>query len=181
MCTRQSPLATESSAEAQELQRRLLSSGLQLQIFELNRGEFSGNLEAHCRAKRLEIFTKVASESKAAALVLAHHFDDRVEGALKRFFEGSEIAQLHSAPLADTTVGGLRILRPLLCVKKGQIIDWLLKRKVPFFSDQTNTDPKLWRGFVRTWLLPNVQKALQKRSTSPSVASLNTRGKLTIY
>lgn len=152
----------ESSAEAQELQKQLSACGLHLQIFELNRSEFSGNLEAHCRLKRLEIFTKIARECKATALVLAHQSDDRIEGALKRFFEGSEIAQLHSAPLADVTVGNLRVLRPLLSVNKGQITAWLHKQKAPFFIDRSNADPKLWRGFVRSWLIPNVERALKK-------------------
>lgn len=158
---------SESSTEAKELRQHFRDMGLHLLVFELNQGDFRGNLEAHCRAKRLEIFSQIAREIRAEALVLAHHADDRLEGALKRFFEGSELAHLHAAPAADVQIGSLRILRPLLHSRKGEILKYLGEKELSFFEDSTNRDPKLWRGFVRTWLLPRVQKALAKEIHEP--------------
>lgn len=151
----------ESGRQALSLQRNCEKIGQDLRVFSIQPFAPRGNLEAHWRQQRLEIFQKVVEDVSAEALVLAHHAGDRIEGMLKRIFEGCELAQLR-ALVPDKRIGALRILRPLLHTEKSALVDWLKPRNIEFVSDSSNLDPRFWRGFVRTSLLHQVQAALGK-------------------
>lgn len=156
----------ESSEEAFLLKKMCASDHTRLVCVQLESALAIGNQEAQGRKERLQIFKRVAQEIDAAGLVLAHHADDCIEGMLKRFFEGLEFSQL-DALRSEVTLEGLCVYRPFLKIEKRELKNWLISKKVDFFEDSTNFDPRFWRGFVRSRLIESVKGALGKEIKGP--------------
>ncbi len=143
----------ESGEEARLLQQMARALELPFHIKRLNPKEIQGNLEAACREERLKFFGELCRLHNYQATLLAHHADDQTETVLKRVLEGVSLPHLSSMqPVAQ--VRGVTLWRPLLHVKRQEILTWLETRGLKGFEDETNLDPKFLRGRFRTRLLP---------------------------
>jgi tRNA(Ile)-lysidine synthase len=67
-------------------------------------------------------------------------------------------ALAHGGNLTDTNRCGVRFIRPLLCVKRDEIIQYLSSRNLKWCTDKTNEDCTYKRNFIRHRLLPALQK-----------------------
>lgn len=70
---------------------------------------------------------------------------------------GSKMAGI-SALKQETTLSfsgiSLRVMRPLLSLSKGEILEWAHAHQVPFREDVTNADTTIPRNFLRHEILP---------------------------
>ena len=81
----------------------------------------------------------------------AHHADDQAETVLFRLLRGSGVAGLRGMELT-TTRDGMTIARPLIGLKKRDLIAFANARGAPFVDDPSNADPRFARTRLRALL-----------------------------
>lgn len=156
-----------SQQEAEQLQKLCQQHHITFHLATLQIEVKEANLEDRCRQKRLLFFKEILESQGLKAVLCAHHADDQAETVLKRALEGSSLVKL-SALQPVKIMKGMVILRPLLKITKREILDWLERKKVAYFIDQTNEDSKFLRGRMRSEMIPalsevfgkNIQKGL---------------------
>ncbi|HNC04145.1 MAG TPA: tRNA lysidine(34) synthetase TilS, partial [Agitococcus sp.] len=85
-------------------------------------------------------------------LLLAHHQQDQAETFLLRLMRGSGAKGLAGmAVIASVPFNQLNIpaWRPLLTVNKSQILDYAQQRQLNWIEDDSNTDERLNRNYLR--------------------------------
>ena len=82
----------------------------------------------------------------------AHHADDQAETVLFRLLRGSGVAGLRGMDLA-TARDGVTIARPLLGLKKRDLVAFAEARGAPFVDDPSNADPRFARTRLRALLV----------------------------
>ncbi len=90
-------------------------------------------------------------------IIFGHHADDAAETFLMRLARGASLEGL-CAPHAVNRVHGHTHLRPLLTLRKTQILDALKAARIPFRTDRTNAHCDYLRNRIRNKLLPLWQK-----------------------
>jgi tRNA(Ile)-lysidine synthase len=117
--------------------------------------------ENGARRARLEYFASLMKDYEA--LLLAHQADDLAETVLKRVFEGASLCHIHG--MSETgELYGMKIWRPLLTVKKEEILQFLQELKIPYFSDITNLNPIYLRARMRKELFPFLNQTFGKEA-----------------
>lgn len=112
------------------------------------------SVEEAGREERYSLFYDVAKELKATKIALAHHKDDNVETILMRFIRGTGIKGL----------GGISfkrrdgVIRPFLCVGKGEILKYCELNRIPSRLDKTNLDNQYHRNRIRLDLIPYLEE-----------------------
>lgn len=100
-------------------------------------------------------------------IVFGHHADDAVESLLMRLARGASLQGL-CAPHAINKVKNHLHLRPLICLRKKEILHALKKNKISFRRDQTNFGTDYLRNRIRNKLLPLWQK-IETRDVSAGI------------
>lgn len=151
----------ESADEARQIGLMAERLGLELHLLRLNMKMFDRNKEEACRNERLRFFHELCESHHYDAVLLGHHANDQAETVLKRVFEGASIATL-GALREESTVRGMKILRPLLKVTKKQILKWLNDRGLSWFEDKTNETEVFLRGRMRKKTFPLLEETFGK-------------------
>ena len=113
--------------------------------------------EEACRQARLGFFEQVATETGIRTLALAHTADDQVETFLLRLLRGAGPTGL-TGILPDRPLGTLRVIRPLLTVKREDVLKYLCARGLKYREDASNADVRFVRNRVRHVLLPLLER-----------------------
>jgi tRNA(Ile)-lysidine synthase len=109
----------------------------------------SCSLEMACRELRYAWFEQLLDELGAQAVAIAHHQDDSVETFFLNLLRGTGIAGLTGI---DPVRG--RVVRPLSCVSREEIEDYLGLRGIDFVTDSTNREDHFRRNKIRLHLIP---------------------------
>ena len=107
------------------------------------------SIEMAARELRYADFDRIMNETGAAAVCIAHHRDDSVETVLLNLIRGTGIKGLTGIKPRNGN-----IIRPLLCVSRREIEDWLTQQGQPFITDSTNLEADYTRNKIRLQLLP---------------------------
>jgi tRNA(Ile)-lysidine synthase len=110
-------------------------------------GERGWNLEDAARRLRYDFLTRAAKRTDADAILTAHTRDDHAETVLMQLLRGA--AHTTGIPARRGSV-----VRPLLGVSREQLRDYLEGLKQPFLEDETNTDTRRTRAWLRYEVLP---------------------------
>lgn len=162
----------ESRAEAELLQKEAESHNLPFHTIRLTHLP-DKNLEDYGREARLQFFRTLFDQIPFQALLLAHHSDDLAETALKRIFEGAHLPFLGGmTPTCELM--GMAVWRPLLGVRKKEILHFLETKTLKGFYDKTNDDPKFLRTRLRQTMLPDLTASFGKEIV-PNLALLSER------
>jgi len=151
----------ESHAEALSLQLLAEKHCVPFHLKVLNPADLKGNLEAVCREERYAFFTDLCVDHSLQALLTGHHLDDQAETILKRLLEGSRCQGL-SGLQSDSMMRGCRVLRPLLEIKKKEILDVLKALDIPAFDDPTNHQSQFLRARMRQSIIPELNRQFGK-------------------
>ena len=117
------------------------------------------------RLYRYECFYKVMAESGATKLAVAHHMDDQAETVLFHLVRGTDIAGMTGmSPVSVLSIGNalcdnkneMYIIRPLLCLRRKEITDYLLENGISWQEDATNSDDTYARNRLRNKVLPEL-------------------------
>jgi tRNA(Ile)-lysidine synthase len=111
----------------------------------------TSRLQERAREARYRLLIDHAKAIGADALMTAHHADDQAETVLFRLLRGSGLAGLRGM---DSTIerDGMMVARPLMGLKKRDLIAFANARRAPFIDDPSNTDPRFARTRLRALL-----------------------------
>ena len=115
----------------------------------------TASLEGSFRKARFKIFANILRSP--AVLALAHHMNDQVETILFRMFRGSGpegISGINEVNILD----GIKVLRPMLKIKKDEIYEYIEKNKLEYIHDHSNDDEQFDRNFIRNRLMPLISE-----------------------
>lgn len=107
------------------------------------------SIEMAARNLRYNWFERIRKEHKADAIAIAHHQDDSVETILINLIRGTGIKGLTGIPNKNNY-----IVRPLLSISRSEIIEYLIKNKIPYVTDHTNEEDIYTRNTLRLKVLP---------------------------
>ncbi len=113
------------------------------------------SMETAARHARHEFFADCAKRHRCARLLLAHHADDQAETILWNLLRGSHGLR-GMAATQEMVVGKktLEIQRPLLELRRAQLVGWLESRGLPWHEDETNADAVAVRNRLRNEAIP---------------------------
>jgi tRNA(Ile)-lysidine synthase len=107
------------------------------------------SLEHAARELRYQAFIDCSREWATDLLAVAHTADDQVEEVLLRLFRGGGRKALSGMAWQSG-----RIIRPLLAVRKAELLAYLADKKISFCHDSSNDDLRFLRNRIRHDLLP---------------------------
>ena len=87
------------------------------------------------------------------AIALGHHADDQVETILLKALRGCHLANLHGMRVVDGP-----FVRPLLSVRKQELVSYLEGMGQVWMEDASNQQPKYKRNKVRLQLVPLLEE-----------------------
>lgn len=111
-------------------------------------GDVPTAVSARFRALRLMLYRDEVARLGLAGVLLAHHADDQAETVMQRLIRGSGFEGLGGME-PDATVGGVRLARPMLGVRKAELIAYLRATGQPWREDASNASPAYGRNRVR--------------------------------
>ena len=120
------------------------------------------SVEAAARRVRYAFLARVADEAEAGKVAVGHTADDQVETILEGLLRGGELGALCGMPVARPLAPSSRatVIRPLLDVRRQEVLAFLAERGVAFRTDESNADPAFERNAVRHELLPVLRERL---------------------
>lgn len=123
------------------------------------RGAKRGASEGEARAARFDFFRREMKRRRSRLLWLGHQQDDIAETMLMRLSRGSGTGGL-AAPRPVQVMGEGRLhLRPLLTLKKAEIVSALKEAGAKWREDATNSGGNYFRNRIRATVLPAWAKA----------------------
>ncbi|MEC5317927.1 tRNA lysidine(34) synthetase TilS [Brenneria populi subsp. brevivirga] len=114
-----------------------------------------GGIEAAARDARYRALREHLLDDEV--LLTAQHLDDQSETFLLALKRGSGPAGL-SAMAAQTTLGGHRLLRPLLGFPRRRLETYARSQRLSWIEDDSNRDERFDRNFLRRRILPQLRE-----------------------
>lgn len=111
------------------------------------------SIEMAARELRYDWFEELRKERRTAVTAVAHHRDDSVETILLNLIRGTGINGL----LGIRPKNGF-IVRPLLCMDRAEVVDYLKSIGQEYVTDSTNLQDDYTRNKIRLNLLPAMQE-----------------------
>lgn len=145
-------LRPESAAEATAVARDWQTKGICCDVVSVNVAaakKAHASLQGAARDARLEALKALAGERRLTKIALGHTADDQAETVLFRTLRGTGIAGLAGIPYRRDL-----FIRPLLDVRRAQILAFLHKRNISFVTDPSNANRRFARARIRHDILP---------------------------
>lgn len=113
------------------------------------------SLEEGARILRYEALETVRQQltTPAAWVAVAHHLDDQAETVLHNLVRGAGLRGL-----AGMENRRNHVIRPLLSIKREDILKWLEQNKIAYVTDSMNADPHYTRNRIRSTVLPELRE-----------------------
>jgi tRNA(Ile)-lysidine synthase len=112
-----------------------------------------GSVQAAARMLRYEFLDRSIARTAADVVALGHTADDVVEGVVLHLMRGCGLAGLRGMPARRGD-----FVRPLLAVRRTDIVDFLRSRGIVPHEDPANHDTKFGRVRVRLQVLPALER-----------------------
>jgi tRNA(Ile)-lysidine synthase len=110
--------------------------------------------EAAARTVRYEFLQTTAERLGARYVAVAHTADDQIETVLHRILRGTGIRGLGGMPFARSLAPSVALVRPLLKIRRQQVLSYLGDVGQDFRDDASNIDLRFTRNRLRHELLP---------------------------
>ena len=115
-----------------------------------------GNLEEVARRARYAFFETLVRGERVAKIAVAHTADDQAETVMAHILRGTGLAGLGGIhPQAGA------VFRPLLNVRREELLEYLRAKRQRWREDATNLDTKRMRARIRQKLMPLLTKSFQ--------------------
>jgi len=144
-----------------------------------------GNLENNARKVRYAFLEDVREKYKADCVAVAHHLDDQIETVLMHMVRGSGLrGQIGIKYQKD------RLIRPMLDVKRIDVLDYAKENKLDYRTDESNNDLSYERNFWRHLVIPYLKQPLPQstfskvrggRPPSRTLESMRCGGRIDLY
>lgn len=113
------------------------------------------SLEVSGRKIRYDYFERILSSKKYNKLATAHNADDNAETVLLNLIKGTGVKGIAGIPVKRD-----KIIRPILCLSKRKILEYLEDNKFEYRIDESNLSNEYERNFLRNDVIPLIQKNL---------------------
>ncbi len=133
------------------------------------------SIEHAARKLRYAALFRTAEENGCSTIATAHHLDDHAETILLNLLRGTNPAGMFGIPVkrnlginskSETQnpkhkIGNSKtpvtIIRPVMCLTKNEILDYLKSAGLKYRKDKTNESEKHTRNWLRKTLLPLIE------------------------
>jgi tRNA(Ile)-lysidine synthase len=150
-------LRAEAAREVDLVRERAAALGLAFSALAVDaaaaRREGRASLQDAARRVRLGALAELAAAHGAAAVALGHQADDQAETVLQRIIRGTGLDGLRGIPYRRAP-----FVRPLLDVRRSEVLRYLARRSIPFVEDPSNADPRFARARLRHRILPALRE-----------------------
>ncbi len=143
----------ESVKDAKFVSQLAESNGIPFYISKVNAPEYARkvamSLEESARELRYSELQRIADENSFDLILTAHTLSDLVETVLFNLFRGSGIRGLAGIPVKRG-----KFVRPMMCVWREDVENFLKSIGANWRIDSTNYDLKYSRNFIRRKVIP---------------------------
>ncbi len=137
----------EAASEQTGLEQFCLEHDIPLYVYDVGTERPAGNFQAWARRIRYRFFAQVSAAIEATALVTAHHMDDHMETAIMQI---NRKTMAICMGIADSSVvNGVKIIRPLLDIRKRNLVTYCNENRIPYAIDTSNLTDAYERNRVR--------------------------------
>lgn len=132
--------------------------------------QMGDGMEAAARQARYHFLTETARRYGARYVATGHTADDQAETILHRLARGTGIRGLAGIPRARQLADGIALIRPLLRVRRSEVLDYLTSIGQDYRVDESNLQTTFCRNRIRNEILPALA-----RDVHPNVVNSLTR------
>ena len=147
-------LREDSSQDARFVSELAAHYGLPYHLLTAVKGDSPDGVEAWGRKIRYDYFSQILDQQALDAVLTAHHANDLAETVLMRFLANREPTSIHGVDLQR------RIIRPLLAVRREQLVEYAASHQLAFREDPSNVDQSLLRNRYRRTIIPFLEGEL---------------------
>ena len=128
------------------------------------------------RYVRREAFVHTIEKHGGTKIALAHHMNDSVETFFMNLARGTGIQGM----------GGIRpiagvYIRPLLCLERREIEEFLREKNIPYCTDSTNEEDDYTRNRLRNHVIPYLEKEVNARTVAHIGETMSRLQELQIF
>lgn len=105
------------------------------------------------RRLRYDFFEEILAKYPKGKIAVAHTFDDQAETVFMRIIRGTGIKGLTAMSYKNG-----HIIRPILDIKKSDLLTYLDQEQIPYTIDQTNLMNDYTRNKLRLDIIPAIEK-----------------------
>ena len=116
------------------------------------------SIETAARQCRMKALMDIAKANECDRIATAHQKDDNAETVLHRLVRGTGFRGLGGIWPKRLFAEEVTFIRPMLCVTRKEVIEYLQTRHLAWRRDRTNVDCTYRRNFIRRRLLPTLQR-----------------------
>jgi tRNA(Ile)-lysidine synthase len=127
------------------------------------------SIETAARHLRMEALVDIAKANDCSLVATGHQKNDNAETIIQRLSRGTGFRGLAGIWPQRVFAGEIRFVRPLLCFRRDEIVEYLRQRNLEWRCDYTNADCTYRRNHIRHRLIP----ALQQDCTGSIVEELS--------
>lgn len=113
--------------------------------------------EIAAREVRYQFYEEVAREWNATIIALGHHIDDQAETVLFRLIRGTGVNGISGIPYSRD-LNGIKIIRPLLDVRRKEIEEYCYNNAITYITDQSNFSTMYFRNKIRLNVIPFLEE-----------------------
>lgn len=156
--------ASDDEQDARRVRELALRLDAAVRVLPVHPVHSGSGLEADARSARHAALAALRDELQAAAILFGHHADDQAETVVQRLVRGAGIDGL----AAMAVLAGTR-LRPLLRIRRDDLVALVARAGVETSEDPMNEDPSVQRVALRRDVMPAL------RSIAPDPVAALTR------
>lgn len=149
----------ESEEDATFVMKRCEDMGVTFHLQRCPMGRGAGgtggaSIQEKARDARYDVLTQVGQEIGAQRIALGHTADDQAETVLMWIIRGAGGKGLAGIP----SVREDKFVRPLLGIRRGEILEYLNVRGLSFRMDSSNSNLRYLRNRIRQQIIPTLQE-----------------------
>lgn len=147
----------ESDADQQFVERLCQQFGVSLGVTHFHTADYAKShgisIEMAARELRYQWFREQMEAQKAQAIAVGHHMDDQTETLLLNLLRGTGLRGLAGMHPQHNSV-----VRPLLCVSRKDIEEYLRLHHLAYVTDSTNLQHDVLRNRIRLEVMPLLEQ-----------------------
>ena len=165
----------ESNRDETFVRQMCEQNGISLKVKSFDVAEYEQthkvSTEMACRELRYAWFEEERVAQSATAIAVAHHHDDSVETFFLNLLRGSGLQGLVGIRPRNGYV-----VRPLLCVTRAEIENYLAEIGQDYVTDSTNLENEYKRNRIRNVIIPSLKELFPDYATGLSRSLHNLQG-----
>ncbi len=170
-------LRPESTNEAKNIKKLLKKFMIDLEILTWKGLKPSSNIQSVAREKRYELLFRRCDKYEIKSILLGHHQDDLFENFFIRMLRGSGLKGLISLDIKNK-IGNKNLLRPLLELRREDLVYLTKKTFGHFVKDPSNDDIKYKRIKIRNLIDKLKKEGLDDKKFANTIKNLKRSNKV---